>query len=329
MSTDQTSLLRSVADYAATYLAGSVVRPVSVAASTAQLREALGGPLPAVGQSAEEVLRALIAGGEPGLMSSTSGRFFGFVMGGAYPVGVATEWLMSVWDQCAALYATSPTASVAEEASVGWLTHLFGLPASVSAGITSGCATANLTGLAAARHHVLAQAGWDVEEQGLIGAPAPRVLVSEGCHVTVLRALRLLGLGGQIQLIACDAQGRMRLDALTAAVGAGTGPLIVCGQVGNVDTGAVDPLPEVCHLVHARRGWVHLDAAFGMWAAASPRLRSRVAGLELADSWATDAHKWLNVPYDCGIALCAHPASHRAASAQHRSTSSATPSLPR
>lgn len=323
---DQIDLLRSVTDYAADYLARSITRPVSVAASTGELRAALGGPLPAAGTDAAAALRALIGAGEPGLMSSASGRFFGFVMGGAYPVAVATEWLMSVWDQCAALYATSPTASVAEEASVGWLCQLFGLPASVSAGITSGCATANLTGLAAARHHVLAAAGWDVEEQGLIGAPAPRVLVSEGCHVTVLRALRLLGLGGQVRLIATDAQGRMRFDALSEAVGAGTGPLIVCGQVGNVDTGAVDPLPEVCDLVHGHGGWVHVDAAFGMWAAASPRLRARVAGLELADSWATDAHKWLNVPYDCGIALCAHPDSHRAALRTHAEYLTTAPS---
>lgn len=317
MTTALPDLLRRVTDHATQYEARAASRPVSVAASTDVLRAALGGPLPARGQDAAEVLDELVRGAEPGLLPSAAPGFFGFVMGGAHPVAVATEWLLSVWDQCAALHATSPAASVAEEVTAAWLVDLFGLPTTTSVGVTSGCATANLTGLAAARHRVFARHGWDVEAQGLVGAPIPRVLVSRACHATVLRALRLLGLAGQIRMIDTDDQGRMRLDAFARVLDDGDGPLIVCAQAGNVDTGAVDPLAEVCALTHVRGGWVHLDAAFGMWAAASPRLRPRLAGLADADSWATDAHKWLNVPYDCGLAFCADPDAHRAALRTH------------
>ncbi|OHV35376.1 MULTISPECIES: pyridoxal phosphate-dependent decarboxylase family protein [Pseudofrankia] len=316
-STDELGhLLGIVAAYATDYLTRTAHDPVAIRATTAQLREWFGGELPAAGADPAQLLHSFIAAAEPGISPSTSGRFFGFVTGGAYPVAVATEWLTTAWDQTPVLHTSSPTASVVEETVAGWLVGLFGLPAATSVGITSGCSTANLTGLAAARHQVLADAGWDVGHQGLFGAPTPRVLTSRGCHVTVSRALRLLGLGGQIHLVDTDDQGRMRLDHLADLLAATTGPLIVCAQLGNVDTGAVDALAEICAMTHAHGGWVHVDAAFGMWAAASSRLRAELpalAGLARADSWATDAHKWLNVPYDCGVVLCAHPEAHQAA----------------
>ncbi|MDF3311098.1 aminotransferase class V-fold PLP-dependent enzyme [Rhodococcus sp. T2V] len=307
------NLLHTISDYSANYLQDPRTEHTGSAVDRSELRRRLAAPLPRTGADAETVLEHLIAHGEPGLLHSGAPTFLGFVMGGAYPVAVATEWLTSVWDQCGALYATSPTASVVEEAVSRWLITLFGLPSHTSVRITTGCAMANLTGLAAARHHVLAGQGWDVERDGLIGAPAPSILLSRGCHVTVHRALRLLGLAGQVRLIDTDDQGRMRLDALETALAATGGPRIVCGQVGNVDSGAIDPIADICDLTHDRGGWVHLDAAFGMWAAASPHVRNRVTGIERADSWATDGHKWLNVPYDCGIAFCAHPVAHRAA----------------
>ncbi|TQC45018.1 aspartate aminotransferase family protein [Rhodococcus sp. WS4] len=306
-------LLRAVGDYSATYLRDPRSERTGSVVDRAELRRGLAASLPRNGVDAQTVLGELIEHGEPGLRHSGAPTFLGFVMGGAYPVAVATEWLTSVWDQCGALYATSPTAAVVEEAVSRWLVTLFGLPPHTSVGITTGCATANLTGLAAARHHVLAAHGWDVERDGLIGAPPPRILVSQGCHVTVHRALRLLGLAGQVTPVETDDQGRMRVRALEAELTRTSGPLIVCGQIGNVDSGAVDPLEAVCDLAHEYDGWVHLDAAFGMWAAASGTVRQHVSGLDKADSWATDAHKWLNVPYDCGVVLCAHPTSHRAA----------------
>jgi glutamate/tyrosine decarboxylase-like PLP-dependent enzyme len=314
-STELDDLLGMVAGYSVDYLKRDARASTAVTATDEQLRRRLGGPLLATGAAAADVLTAFIAATEPGLPRSTSGRFFGFVTGGAFPVAVATEWLTSVWDQTPVLHASSPAAAIIEETVAGWITDLFGLPAATSVGITSGCANANLIGLAAARQHILAGHGWDVTSRGLFGAPAPRVMVGRGCHITVHRALRILGLGGQIHLVDADDEGRMRPGHLAELIAGTHGPLIVCGQVGNVDTGAVDPLDEICALAHEHGGWVHLDAAFGMWAAASPALRAAVpglAGLDQADSWATDAHKWLNVPYDCGIALCAHPDAHRA-----------------
>lgn len=277
-------LLRAVGEYGVEYVRQACSERTRAVASRERLRSALAGALPRTGLDPMSVLGELIEQGEPGLLHSGAPTFLGFVMGGAYPVAIATEWLTSIWDQCGALYATSPTASVIEEAVAGWLLELFGLPPDTSVGITSGCAMANLTGLAAARHQVLAQAGWDVERDGLFGAPPPRILVSRGCHVTVHRALRLLGMGGQVHHIETDDQGRMSLHSLEVTLAATSGPLIVCGQVGNVDSGAVDPLGALCALTHANGGWVHLDAAFGMWAAASTTVHQHVSGLSGADS---------------------------------------------
>ena len=301
-------------DRALMYFEGLVDRPVHSTASLAELRATLGGPLPEVSTDSREVIAALATAAEPGVLPSSSGRFFGFVVGGATPAAVAADWLTSVWDQNAGLYVLGPAASVVEEVAGAWLAELFGLPKQVSVGFVTGAQLANTTGLAAARYEMLRRAGWDTEVAGLCGAPRLRIIAGQGRHGTIDRALRFLGLGtASIVEVEMDAQGRMQVAALRRALEQGDGPAIVCAQVGNVNTGAVDPVGEICELAHGHGAWVHVDGAFGMWAAASPRLRHLVAGVERADSWATDAHKWLNVPYDSGLVFCAHPEAHRAA----------------
>jgi len=299
---------------AAGYLAGLPERPVGPRISADDLRKALGGPLPEHPSDPRSVVRDLADAAEPGLLPSGSGRFFGFVFGGATPAALAADWLTVAWDQNAGLYAASPAAAIAEEVAATWLTELFGLPPAVSVGFVTGAQMANFTGLAAARHEVLRRAGWDAERDGLIGAPRIRVLAGAERHDTIDRALRFLGLGtGCLVPVEVDDQGRMRADALASALLAGGGPTIVCAQVGNVNTGAIDPIGDICDLAHDAGAWVHVDGAFGLWAAANPQLRPLLAGVERADSWATDAHKWLNVPYDSGLVFCAHPNAHRAA----------------
>jgi glutamate/tyrosine decarboxylase-like PLP-dependent enzyme len=301
-------------DRALMYLEGLPDRPVRSTASLAELRATLGGPLPEESAESREVIAALATAAEPGVLPSSSGRFFGFVVGGATPAAVAADWLTSVWDQNAGLYVLGPAASVVEEVSGAWLAELLGLPKQVSVGFVTGAQLANTTGLAAARHEMLRRVGWNPEVGGLCGAPRLRVIAGQGRHGTIDRALRLLGLGtASIVEVEMDAQGRMQLAALRRALEQDDGPAIVCTQVGNVNTGAVDPVGEICDLAHGHGAWVHVDGAFGLWAAASPRLRRLVAGVERADSWATDAHKWLNVPYDSGLVFCAHPEAHRAA----------------
>jgi glutamate/tyrosine decarboxylase-like PLP-dependent enzyme len=296
------------------YLEGLPERPVGSRARLEELRASLGGPLPEGPADPRQVVAALAAAAEPGLVASTSGRFFGFVIGGATPAALAADWLTGVWDQNAGLHAAGPAAGVVEEVAGRWLAELLALPGDVSVGFVTGGQMANFTGLAAARHEVLRRAGWDVERAGLAGAPPLRVLAGEGRHDTIDRALRFLGLGSAaIVPVAMDGQGRMLAAALRRALGEGGGPAIVCAQAGNVNSGAFDPLAEVCEAAHQAGAWVHVDGAFGLWAAASPRLRPLLAGVERADSWATDAHKWLNVPYDSGLVFCAHPAAHRAA----------------
>jgi glutamate/tyrosine decarboxylase-like PLP-dependent enzyme len=227
---------------------------------------------------------------------------------------LAADWLTSAWDQNAGLYVLGPAASVVEEVAGEWLAELFGLPVGMSVGYVTGAQMANFTGLAAALHEVLRRAGWDLATGGLWGAPRVRVLAGAGRHGTIDRALRFLGVGtSAIVEVDADRQGRMQPAALAAALQQGSGPAIVCAQVGNVNSGAIDPVGEICTIAHEHDAWVHVDGAFGLWAGASPRLRPLVAGVELADSWATDAHKWLNVPYDSGLIFCAHPDAHRAA----------------
>ena len=309
---DLSALLRGAAESALEYLETSGERPVARDVSVAELAATFGGPLPEEACDPADALDALRTGAEPGLVVTNGGRYFGFVEGGVLPAALAADWLTSTWDQNPAFHALSPAAAVVEEACRGWLCQLFGLPENCSAGFTTGAQLANFTGLFAGLRHVLTVAGWDVDTDGLVGAPEIRVVAGADRHATVDRALRFMGLGRRhLVTVPADGQGRMRPYALREALG--DGPAIVCAQAGNVNTGSSDPLREICEIAHERGGWVHVDGAFGLWAAASPALRHLVDGVELADSWATDGHKWLNVPYDCGIVLCAHPDSHRAA----------------
>ena len=234
--------------------------------------------------------------------------------GGALPATVAAEWLTAAWDQNAGLYVMSPAAAVVEEVAGAWLIELLGLPPASSVGFVTGCHMANVTALAAARHELLRRAGWDVEADGLQSAPALNVVVGAEVHVSVVGALRLVGVGSrQVVRVEADGQGRMRPDALADALDRISGPTIVCAQAGNVNTGAFDPLDAIADLTRRHGAWLHIDGAFGLWAAASRELKHHVAGVERADSWATDAHKWLNVPYDSGLVFTAHPAAHLAA----------------
>jgi glutamate/tyrosine decarboxylase-like PLP-dependent enzyme len=292
-------------------------RAVPPRMSADEIAPSFAGPLPDGPTEPAEVVDLLAALAEPGLMAIPGGRFFGWVMGGTLPAALAADWLTSAWDQNAGMRYATPAAAAAEEAAGGWILELLGLPAGADVGFVTGATMANFSGLAAARQQVLAQAGWDVNTQGLNGGPAVRVLVGAERHDTIDLALRYLGLGEPIS-VAADDQGRIRVDALAAALDAGTGPTIVCLQAGNVHSGAFDPIAEATTLVHAHGGpgqrpWVHVDGAFGLWAAATPTLRQLVPGLGDADSWATDAHKTLNVPYDCGIVIVAQPAALRAA----------------
>jgi glutamate/tyrosine decarboxylase-like PLP-dependent enzyme len=244
----------------------------------------------------------------------TGGRYFGFVIGGALPVAVAADWLTSAWDQNAGLAVPTPAAAVVEEVAGGWLKDLLGIPAHASFALVTGCQMAHATALAAARHHLLAKAGHDVERDGLTGAPPIRVVAGAKRHGTLDRALRFLGLGTAcVRPVAVDAQGRMRVDELRAELARESGPTIVCSQLGEVNTGSCDDIDAIADAATAAGSWHHIDGAFGLWAAAAPSLRHLTAGSERADSWATDAHKWLNVPYDNGIAFCAHPESHQKA----------------
>ena len=296
------------------FLEGVGARPVGARASVADLRARLGVALPETGTSEVSVIRDLVAAVEPGLVASGSPRYFGFVTGGTLPVALAADWLTAAWDQNAALYVQSPAAAVTEEVVAGWLLELLHLPASASVGLVTGCQMANFTGLAAARGAVIRRAGLDPDEVGLSGAPPLTVVVGAEAHATIFTALRMLGIGRrQIRVAHADDQGRMSPLALAATLRACEGPTIVCAQVGNVNSGAADPIAAIADQTAERGAWLHVDGAFGLWAAASPRLAHLVEGLERADSWATDAHKWLNVPYDCGIAIVRDPAAHRAA----------------
>ena len=263
-----------------------------------------------------QIVASLATAVEPGLVASAGPRYFGFVVGGSLPAALAADWLTSAWDQNAFSYAASPAGSVVEETAGRWVRELLGLPSEASTGFTTGATVANVVGLAAARHAVLARAGWDVEERGLIGAPPIRVLAGDEVHASALQALRVVGLGtgtGALERVPVDGQGAMRADDAARMLRGTDGPAIVLAQAGNVNTGACDPLGEIVAAAHGVGAWVHVDGAFGMWAAASPRYRHLVAGLEEADSWALDCHKWLNVPYDCGFVAVRDREAHYAA----------------
>jgi glutamate/tyrosine decarboxylase-like PLP-dependent enzyme len=309
-------LFRLAAEQAADFHRSLDDRPVRAQASFDELEAALAGPLPRAGLPDEQVLEELVTGAGPGLVGTQTGRYFGFVIGSALPASVAADWLTSAWDQNGFSVTLSPAAAAFEQVAAEWLADLLLLPAGVSAGFATGAQGANTTALAAARHRVLADAGWDVARDGLVGAPQVRVLVGDERHVTIDRSLRLLGLGTAcLEVVAADEQGRLRADALAEALAAGDGPAIVCAQAGNVNTGAFDPLDEIASACETAGAWLHVDGAFGLWAAASPRYRRLLAGCERAHSWATDAHKWLNVNYDSGIVFCRDVDAHAQAMA--------------
>jgi glutamate/tyrosine decarboxylase-like PLP-dependent enzyme len=307
-------LLHRTAEIASDFLDSLDERPVRPGATVDELRAALGGPLPEQPSDALEVVEQLARDADPGLMAMPSGRFFGFVVGGSIPSAIAADWLTSAWDQNAGLTLPAPSAGVVEEVAGIWLKELLGLPEDASFGFVTGCQMAHFTCLAAARHHLLARVGWDVERDGLSGAPPIRVVAGANRHATLDRALRFLGIGtASIHEIPADDQGRMLTETLRHELTRADGPTIVCAQAGDINTGAFDDFQAAADASEAVGAWLHIDGAFGLWAAASPSLRHLVAGAERADSWATDAHKWLNVPFDSGIAFCAHPASHRGA----------------
>jgi glutamate/tyrosine decarboxylase-like PLP-dependent enzyme len=272
--------------------------------------EALDGPLPNDPCDPAEVIAQLDEFGSPATIASTGGRYFGFVTGGALPAAMAANWLAGAWDQNAALVSQSPVAAKLEEIAASWLLDVLGLPSTSAVGFVTGATMANFTALAAARHALLARAGWEVEDRGLFGAPEIKVVVGAEVHVSLLKALAMLGFGRtRVTRVPVDGQGRMRADALPEL----DERTLVCIQAGNVNTGAFDPAAEICNRAHARRAWVHVDGAFGLWAAAAPDRAHLMKGFAEADSWATDCHKWLNVPYDSGLAIVREPKQLKAA----------------
>jgi glutamate/tyrosine decarboxylase-like PLP-dependent enzyme len=311
-------LLRRTAELAADHLESLDSRAVYPRVGVGELLDVLDGPLPEGPSDPLEVIEQLAADVDPGVVASQSGRYFGFVVGASLPAALAADWLVSTWDQNLGLVALGPAALVVENTAGAWTKELLGIPEDASFAFVTGCQTAHFTCLAAARQHVLASAGWDLLEHGLAGSPPITVLVGAMRHSTVDRALRYLGIGlAQIRVVNSFADGRIDPEALRVALAEVTGPTIVCAQAGEVNTGVIDDLAAVADAVEGTDAWLHVDGAFGLWAAAAPSLRHLVAGHERADSWATDAHKWLNVPYDCGIAFCAHPEAHLAAMTAH------------
>ena len=306
--------LERAAELAREFLAGLAERPVGRPVAVETLRRTLGGTLPDDGEDPRAVLEALARDAEPGLVASAGPRYFGFVTGGALPAALGADWLASAWDQNAWTYVASPAGAVVEEAAGRWLVDLLGLPPSASVGFTTGATMASFSALAVARHAVLAKVGYDVEEQGLTGAPEIAILAGDAAHATIFAAVQMLGLGrGRVRRVAADDAGRMRPDRLREALAAVSGPVIVCAQAGEVNAGSFDPLDEITSLCQERGAWLHIDGAFGLWAAASPAFRHLVRGAERADSWTVDGHKWLNVPYDTGYVFVRDAAAHLAA----------------
>ncbi len=308
------ALLDAAAAYAARYLEHLSHRRVAPEATALEALTTLDRPFPEAGRDASAVLDELDRVGSPATVASAGGRYFGFVIGGSLPVTLAANWLAGAWDQDAGLSIAAPGAAKFEAVALRWLREALDLPAGCEGGFVTGATMANFTGLAAARHALLSRERWDVEAQGLFDAPPLTVVVGDEAHVSLLKALALLGLGRErVVRVPTDDRGRMRPDRLPAL----DSRSILCVQAGNVNTGAFDPAPELCAAAHAASAWVHVDGAFGLWALAAPARAHLAAGFEAADSWALDAHKWLNVPYDSGLALCRDGAALRAAMAAH------------
>ena len=329
------ALLNLTAETAARYLQGLEDRRVAPSPEALAGLAELDEPLPELPMDAACVLETLDRIGSPATMGMAGRRYFGFVIGGSLPAALAANWLAGAWDQCPGLFAASPIGTVLEEVSLNWLLDALKLPAGSGGAFVTGATVANFTALAAARHSVLARRGWDVEADGLFGAPPVTVVVGDEAHPSLIKALGMLGMGrSRVVRVPVDRQGRM----LAAEMPALSGPAIVCIQAGNVNTGAFDPAAEICSRAHGAGAWVHVDGAFGLWAAASPESAHLVEGAADADSWATDAHKWLNVPYDSGLAFVRDAAALKSAMSLtaaylpqggHREPSQYTPELSR
>jgi len=328
-------VLQSAAERAIRYLEEMPERRVAPAPAAVEGLRAFEEALPEGPSSPEDVIAMLDCHGSPATMGMAGPRFFGWVIGGSLPGALAADWLAAAWDQNAGLFVASPIATILEEVSLAWLLDALGLPAGCGGAFVTGATIANFTALAAARHAVLERAGWDVEERGLFGAPEVQVVVGEEAHPSLIKSLGMLGLGrSRVARVPVDEQGRMRADRLPTLAERS----IVCLQAGTVTTGAFDPAEEVIARAREAAAWVHVDGAFGLWAAASPRYRHLAAGFADADSWATDAHKWLNVPYDSGLAFVRQPEALRAAMSltaaylpqgEHREPSQYVPELSR
>ena len=307
---NRTSVIQLAASYAAEYLKSVDARSVAPSAEAVAGLAALCGELPDLSASSESVVELLHKHGSPATVVNSGGRYFGFVNGGMVPAALGAAFLVSTWDQNAAFRVQSPVAAALEETALGWVAEIFGLPAGTGGAVVTGATMANFSALAAARHSILARAGWDVERDGLFGAPPITVVVGDEAHSSLIKALGMLGLGrNRVIRVPVDGQGRMGVDALPHL----DERTILCLQAGNVNTGAFDPAAAICPSAREAGAWIHVDGAFGLWAAASERLRHLTAGFELADSWATDGHKWPNVGYDCGVALVRDPAALKAA----------------
>jgi len=287
-----------------------VPRPII---SPAALLAAFDGPTPEVSENPVAVIDALNAAAVPGLTGSVGPRFFGWVIGASQPAGVAADMLTSAWGQNAGLYACSPAAAMAEKVAARWLLDILRLPGECSVGFVTGATMAGFACLAAARTAVLARVGWDVETEGLMGAPAVRLFVGKDAHVTIHAALRYLGFGDRATRVPCDSQGRMDVSALKALLSAGSGPAIVIAQAGQINTGAFDAVEDISYVCRQHGAWLHVDGAFGLWARLVPEMNELTAGLDKADSWSTDGHKWLQLPYDSGFAIVRDAVSHRRA----------------
>jgi glutamate/tyrosine decarboxylase-like PLP-dependent enzyme len=320
-STPQRAALERATELAVSFLDSLDAAPVRATATLAELRRRFAHPLPEEGIDPVAVIDELARDSAGGLVGSAGGRFYGWVIGAGLPAALGADWLTAAWDQNAGLYACSPAAAVVEEVCGTWLKDVLGLPATASYALVTGCQMAHVTCLAAARHALLARAGWDVNRDGLAGAPRLRVITSTEVHGTTTRAVKFLGLGtANMVMLPSDPASRLTPQALKDALAVEPGrPTVVVLQAGDLNCGAFDPFPELIAIAHEAGAWVHIDGAMGLWCNAVPELRHLVAGAELADSWATDGHKWLNVPYDCGYAFVAHPEHHRAAM-EHRAS---------
>jgi glutamate/tyrosine decarboxylase-like PLP-dependent enzyme len=318
-----THILDLAAAHAVKYLEALDSRPIATAATVEELRQLLARPFPETGMAPETVVNELVRDAERGILGSSNARFFGWVIGGTLPVAIAADWLTSTWDQNGASNLTSPAEAVVEEICGEWAKELLGIPGSASFAFVTGCQMAHTTALAAARHKLFQDRGWDVERLGLAGAPPLTILTTQSRHESIIRSVRLLGIGTDaIEYLPADNLGSIEIGQLESALRRPAGnPVVLCLQAGDLNTGVFDPFERACPIAHAAKAWVHVDGAFGLWAATSERHRHLLNGAEQADSWATDGHKWLNLPFDSGLVFVAHPSAHRAAFAQDTSYS--------